>query len=76
MSIEIIEKPTHKCSACGCVFSFDKEDFIESDIRADRRELSRLHYIDTYLHRVFVTCPICDTVHVLKEVKTTKDAWA
>lgn len=45
MSIEIIEKPTHKCSVCGCVFSFGKEDFQKEE--------------DYYFRKIFVSCPIC-----------------
>ena len=44
MSIEIIEKPKHKCSVCGCVFSFDKEDLIKFPTGHDE---------------LYLCCPVC-----------------
>ena len=55
MSIEIIEKPKHKCTVCGCVYSFEKEDFQEEK--------------DYYFREVFVICPICGKRHILEKEK-------
>lgn len=46
MSMEIIEKPTHKCSGCGCVFSFDREDLKKISVICDTN---------------YVVCPVCRT---------------
>lgn len=64
MSIEIIKKPTCKCKACGCVYSFDKEDF-----RDDKTYLgcnaAMGHVQYEYEYRTFVTCPICGKEFVI-----------
>lgn len=49
MSIEIIEKPTHKCQNCGCVFSFEKEDLEESLIAGMYGAASIM----------YLKCPVC-----------------
>lgn len=67
MSIEIIEKPTHKCSVCGCVFSFDTEDFLELSFRKGREEVSLRRFAEIYLCQTAVFCPICGEAHVVKE---------
>ena len=72
MGMEIIEKPTHKCEECGCVFSFDKEDFQEMSVRIKRKEISVGHYSDTYLRQTYVSCPICRAAFIIKERKEDK----
>lgn len=75
MSIEIIEKPKHKCEACGCVFSFDKDDFCTEKLNINSKQISAGHFRDTILHSIFVACPICDSMHIIKEMKKDKDVW-
>lgn len=52
MSIEIIQKPTHKCSVCGCVFSFDRED------------LKKIPFGTSPIGDVakqYLQCPVCES---------------
>lgn len=75
MSIEIIEKSTHKCEACACVFSFNQDDFQEISFRVDTKEPSYGHCIETWNKQTYVACPICGLSHVIKEKKETKEKW-
>lgn len=61
--IEIIEKPTHKCSVCGCVFSFDKEDLVKDPfgLRVVKK-----------VHNLFLQCPVCGTYSIAFENNTIK----
>lgn len=63
MSIEIIEKPTHKCSVCGCVFSYEKEDLVKDPLG--------LRLKDMHAER-FLKCPVCDTLEYVLEVNVIK----
>lgn len=66
MSIEIIESPRHRCEACGCLYSFDKEDFKEDKTYLNCKEayLGKFRYV--YEYRTFVTCPVCGKEFELK----------
>ena len=65
MSIEIIEKPTHKCSVCGCVFSFDKEDLENKPFGLHPQTC------DVYAKR-YLQCPVCGTLDVMFEDNVIK----
>lgn len=67
MSIEIIEKPTHKCSVCGCVFTFDKEDFQE-----DKEYVGYQTFRDVYNINTLVHCPICGSPFIIKTEQKMK----
>lgn len=58
--MKILEHPKHQCTHCGCVYTFDKEDFKEE------RNYIGLHQSngfsapkDVYENVVYVECPIC-----------------
>lgn len=59
--IEILKKPQHKCEVCGCVYTFDKEDF-----KDDKNWIKSIDYRSLYEYRTFVECPICNAKYVLK----------
>lgn len=59
--IEIIEKPTHKCKFCGCVYSFGKEDFKKEEIMKERIEYALNRYYEAYTINSYTECPICGT---------------
>lgn len=59
--IEIIEKPQHKCEKCGCLFSFDKEDF-----NKQKMFKKSLDYRSLYEYITFVACPICENAFIIE----------
>ncbi len=55
----IIKKGTKqkmKCSDCGCEFSYEQEDI-------ERKEF------DTARYKVFVKCPQCESVCIIKQTR-------
>lgn len=67
MSIVIIEQPQHKCDTCGCVYSFDKDDFQVQEDYVRNKQISYMTYRDLYIAKTFVKCPVCDTKFIIKE---------
>lgn len=70
--IEIIEKPQHKCEICGCVYTFDKEDFKEKEEYQGYKEISWQVMRDIYETITYVECPICGNKFVLKKETEAK----
>lgn len=57
--IEIIERPQHKCEKCGCVFTFEKDDFKKEERYMEKREYALNRFYSLYHIFTFVECPIC-----------------
>ena len=72
MSIEIVEKPTHKCSVCGCSYSFGKEDIEEIVINTGVIKTPYATYKDVSDHTFLVRCPVCGEKHILRTTQVKK----
>lgn len=66
MSVEIVDKPRHSCGLCGCVFTFGKEDLLIERRHRELRQVSLKEWRDFHDCRLYISCPVCGTEHVLK----------
>lgn len=60
--MEIIEMPKTKCGICGCVYSFNKDDF-----KLETKKIG-MNHVNLNVQReqtLYVTCPVCGTSHIL-----------
>ena len=75
--IEIAKRAHIHCDTCSADIVFDKEDIqtkeeTETEYRHNAWETTRYYKITTY----FITCPVCDTQHVIKKTREeTSSRW-
>lgn len=71
--MNIIKYPEHQCSKCGCVYSFDKEDFkTEEKYVGEYQQHGFSRPKNIYNDNVFVLCPICGKKYIINSERKEK----